>query len=163
MTDLTFDCMGTHARLVVRDDATAAACREFLEHFEATLSRFRADSELCRLNAAAATEVAASPLLRTAVAAGLWAAERTGGLVDPTLVGALEAAGYDRDRRAPELPLAVALAQAPPRRRGAAPSRARAGARSRHRRARSGARPASASTPAAPARASPPTSSPAAS
>ena len=115
MTDLTFDCMGTHARLVVRDDATAAACREFLEHFEASLTRFRADSDLCRLNAAAASEVAASPLLRTAVAAGLWAAKRTGGLVDPTLVGPLEAAGYDRDRRAPELPLAVALAQAPPR------------------------------------------------
>ncbi len=116
MTDVTFECMGTHARLVVRDDATAAGCREFLEHFEATLSRFRADSELCRLNAAGASEVAASPLLRTAVAAGLWAAERTAGLVDPTLLAALEAAGYDRDRRAPELPLAAALADAPPRR-----------------------------------------------
>jgi thiamine biosynthesis lipoprotein len=51
-----------------------------------------------------------------AVRAGLWAAERTGGLVDPTLIGALETAGYAGDRRAPELPLAEVLALAPPRR-----------------------------------------------
>ena len=52
MTDHTFDCMGTDVRLSCADDATAAACRAFLERFEAALSRFRPDSELCRLNAA---------------------------------------------------------------------------------------------------------------
>ena len=83
MTDVTFDCMGTDVRLLVDDPAT---CRAFLEHFDATLSRFRPDSELCRLNAVEITEVPASPLLRAAIAAGLTAARFTGGLVDPTLV-----------------------------------------------------------------------------
>jgi hypothetical protein len=41
MTDITFDCMGTHARIVCADDATAAQCRAFLERFDAALSRFR--------------------------------------------------------------------------------------------------------------------------
>jgi FAD:protein FMN transferase len=105
--------MGTHVRLLV-DDATE--CRAFLERFDAALSRFRPESELCRLNASTETEVPASPLLRAAISAGLTAAELTGGLVDPTLVGQLEAAGYDRTRREPELPLAEALAHAPARR-----------------------------------------------
>jgi thiamine biosynthesis lipoprotein len=55
-------------------------------------------------------------LLRGAVSAGLMAAELTNGLVDPTLTPALEANGYDRTRRTPELPLAEALTHAPPRR-----------------------------------------------
>ena len=126
MTDHTFDCMGTHARIVCADDATRASCRAFLERFDAALSRFRPDSELCRLNAA-----------RGARGAGLAAAAHrdrrpacgrpscTGGLVDPTLTGALEAAGYDRDRREPELALADALAAAP-RRRAARPRPCRA-------------------------------------
>jgi hypothetical protein len=37
--------------------------------------------------------VQASLLLRTAVTAGLWAAERSGGLVDPTLVDEIETVG----------------------------------------------------------------------
>jgi thiamine biosynthesis lipoprotein len=114
--DVAFDCMGTRVRLVGGD---VAAGRAFLERYDATLSRFRPDSELCRLNAAAGGEAPASPLLRTALAAALWAAARTGGLVDPTLAPALEASGYDRDRRVPELPLAEALLTAPPRRRAA--------------------------------------------
>ena len=48
---------------------------------------------------------------------GLWAAERSGGLVDPTLVRALERSGYDHslDGAIPA-PLQEALAHAPPRR-----------------------------------------------
>jgi thiamine biosynthesis lipoprotein len=116
MTDHTFDCMGTDIRLLVPDDATAAACRATLEHFDAALSRFRPDSELTRLNTAPEPDVPASSLLRTAIQAGLMAAELTGGLVDPTLTPELEAAGYDRTRRTPELSLAEALATAPARR-----------------------------------------------
>lgn len=115
MTDLSFDCMGTTVRLVVADEATALACREFLHDFDRALSRFRPESELSRLNASAHAEVEASALLRAAVSAGLVAAELTSGLVDPTLTQALEANGYDRTRRDPELPLADALALAPPR------------------------------------------------
>ena len=59
----------------------------------------------------------ASPLLRATVRAALWAAQRTAGLVDPTLVGALERAGYAASRAgAPSAPLAEALAAAPERR-----------------------------------------------
>ncbi|MBE2316768.1 FAD:protein FMN transferase [Solirubrobacter sp. CPCC 204708] len=116
MTDVSFDCMGTTVRLVVADEATALACREFLTDFDRALSRFRPDSELSRLNADPREEVDASALLRGAISAGLMAAELTEGLVDPTLTAALEANGYDRTRRDPELPLKAALAQAPPRR-----------------------------------------------
>jgi FAD:protein FMN transferase len=116
--DITFDSMGSDARLVVAGpgaERAVARCRRWLERFEARLSRFRADSELCALNGDPRQDVPASRLLRTAVAAGVWAAERTGGLVDPTLVGALEAAGYDRSRRTAELDLRDALLGAPPR------------------------------------------------
>jgi thiamine biosynthesis lipoprotein len=113
MTDLSFDCMGTTVRLVTEE---ADECRAFLERFDATLSRFRPGSELCRLNADPRAEVPVSPLLRAAVDAGLRAAELTNGLLDPTLVAQLEANGYDRTRRTPELPLAQALTRAPARR-----------------------------------------------
>lgn len=101
MTDHSFRLMGTHMRLVV-DSASASAphaagaARALLEHYEARLSRFRPGSELCRLNADPRATVPASPLLRDAVGAALWAAERSGGLVDPTLLGELEAAGYEQ-------------------------------------------------------------------
>jgi len=118
--DVTFLSMGSDARLVVAGRAAVtgvATARAILADFERRLSRFRPDSELSALNRDPAHEVGASKLLRRAVRAGLWAAERTDGLVDPTLVGALEAAGYDRSRLRAELPLAEALADAPPRAR----------------------------------------------
>ena len=65
--DETFDSMGSAARLVVEGPSAAraaAGCRAFLEDFEARLSRFREDSELCHLNRARASEVEASSLLR---------------------------------------------------------------------------------------------------
>ncbi len=61
--------------------------------------------------------VPARPLLMKAVGAARWAAELTGGLVDPTLTGEIEAAGYRRslaDAAGPAL--AEALLSAPPRR-----------------------------------------------
>lgn len=120
MIDHSFRLMGTHMRLVV-DSASAqhaaGAARALLEHYEARLSRFRPDSELCRLNADPRATVPTSPLLRDAVRAALWAAERSDGLVDPTLIGDLEAAGYtgswDPGRR---LDLRTALGEAGARR-----------------------------------------------
>jgi thiamine biosynthesis lipoprotein len=64
---------------------------------DASFSRFRPDSELVRVNAASEAAVVVSPRFAAAVGAALWAARTTGGLVDPTLGAALEAAGYDRD------------------------------------------------------------------
>ena len=124
--DLTFHAMGCDIRLIIGRPLTPDALspahaaereRAFVEDFAARLSRFRPDSELSALNRAPGEEVPAGPLLRTAVSAGLWAARRSGGLVDPTLVGALQRAGYEssHDGREPAS-LREALAAAPPRR-----------------------------------------------
>jgi FAD:protein FMN transferase len=115
MTDVTFPSMGCEARLLV-EGADPAGVRAFLTAFEARLTRFDARSELCALNASPDAAVPASPLLRRAVRAGLWAAERSGGLVDPTLLAPLRAAGYVRSHRPSGLTLAAALREAPPRR-----------------------------------------------
>ena len=122
----TFHSMGSDVRLLIGRPLLAsdpppgvAAEREraYVESFAARLSRFRADSELSALNRDPRTCVPASPLLRTAVRAGLWAAERSDGLVDPTLLNALRRAGYEssHDGSVPA-PLEEALRTAPPRR-----------------------------------------------
>ncbi len=122
--DVIFDAMGSHVRLLIGEPgpgmapaATAAAqATRFVVEFDATLSRFQPESELCRLNADQRTCVPASDLLRTAVTAGLEAARRSDGLVDPTLVGEIEAAGYVESRAGvPGAPLGAALADAPTR------------------------------------------------
>src|SRR5207253_1318259 len=92
---------------------------------ETALSRFLPDSELCALNADPREAVPASPLLRLAVSAGVWAARRTDGLVDPTLLAALERTGYARSRAALRpASLQRALAAGPVRRPARPSSRA---------------------------------------
>lgn len=97
--DETFRALGTDVRLIATGPgargALARARREILD-YHARMSRFLPDSELSTLNADPREVVPASALLRSAVRAGLWAARRSGGLVDPCLLGALEAAGYER-------------------------------------------------------------------
>jgi thiamine biosynthesis lipoprotein len=97
--------LGTTATVVAADadadadalaDARAAVERE-LAAIDVACSRFRADSELCALNAGAGRAVAVSPLLAQALAVALRAARTTGGAVDPTLGAELVRAGYDRD------------------------------------------------------------------
>jgi FAD:protein FMN transferase len=122
--DVTFEAMGCEIRLIIgaprpgeRSPAAAAErARQFITRFDRTLSRFRPDSELCALNADPRSVVPASDLMRRAVAAGLWAAAQTNGLVDPTLVREIEAVGYARSRAgvAPAS-LVNALALAPAR------------------------------------------------
>jgi FAD:protein FMN transferase len=126
--DESFPCMGTTARLVIEGAAggpapavAAAAARRYLENFDRRLSRFRADSELSRLNSDPRAAVPASALLCAAVAAGLWAGARTGGLVDPTLVDALEAAGYASSRAGAQSIALGSILRDAPRRRPAAP------------------------------------------
>jgi thiamine biosynthesis lipoprotein len=124
--DTTFPSMGSQVRILVgapRRQGVAgpeeAAQREraFIEDYAARLSRFSDASELSALNSDQRPVVPASRLLRTAVAAGLWAAARTGGLVDPTLVAEIEHAGYRTSRAGVAgVPLAEALAAAPARR-----------------------------------------------
>jgi len=95
-TSVSFRCMGTTVSLSADDPQGVERARRFLSEFDRRLSRFRADSELSLLNADTRPSVPASALLRAATSAALWAAELTGGLVDPTLLDALETAGYGR-------------------------------------------------------------------
>ena len=71
----------------------------FEERDAGVFSRFRPDSELNQVNAAGAAGLV-SPLFERMVEVALWARRTTGGLVDPTLGVALEAAGYDGIQRA---------------------------------------------------------------
>lgn len=72
-----------------------ARLQPWLERTEASLSRFRPDSELSRLNARGSTVVASTTLL-AAVKRALAAARATDGLVTPLVLPALLAAGYGR-------------------------------------------------------------------
>ena len=132
MTEITFDAMGSSIRILAEGPLSSDArlaldgARAWTEDFSRRLSRFVPDSELCALNDDPRPVVPASALLRSAVAAGLWAAEATDGLVDPTLIDALEAAGYDESRVGVTAgSLQDALASAPPRRPAGADPRAR--------------------------------------
>jgi len=69
----------------------------FFGEVEAELSRFRPDSGLSRLNAAAGQgPQPVSDLLETVISLALKAAEESDGLFDPTVLHALRQAGYDR-------------------------------------------------------------------
>ena len=96
-------------------EAAVAAARAQLLDWHERFTRFAAGSELSHLNADPAERVAVSPDMARFAAAVVGAARRTNGLVDATLLGALEAAGYRRDLPG-SVPLALALRLAPPRR-----------------------------------------------
>jgi FAD:protein FMN transferase len=63
---------------------------------EARFSRFRDDSELVQLNRSQDKAVQVSPDLAELVALAIAAARKSAGIFDPTVIDALEAAGYDR-------------------------------------------------------------------
>ena len=98
--------------VAVADDAALHQARQVvtreMDTMAAAASRFRADSELSRVNGTAGRLQPVSPLLAEAVAVALRAAEVTDGLVDPTLGRDVVALGYDRDiedvRRQPARP-----------------------------------------------------------
>jgi thiamine biosynthesis lipoprotein len=85
----------------VSDPAGLGDAREIVDQVVAEIdlacSRFRDDSELTAVNAAAGEPVRVSPLMLDAVQAAVRAAELTDGDVDPTVGGAVIALGYDRD------------------------------------------------------------------
>jgi thiamine biosynthesis lipoprotein len=95
--------LGTDAWLALSgadDSARAeglAVFRRELAEIDAACSRFRTDSDLSRVNAAAGMPVAVGPLLIEALEAALVAAEITDGDVDPTCGQTLIDLGYDRD------------------------------------------------------------------
>lgn len=97
MARRSFRAMGTTIELHVQaegaEDTFDAAEAEF-ERLEQVMSRFRADSELSRLNDAGSLEVSAD--LAEVIELALAARERSGGRFDPTVHDALVASGYDR-------------------------------------------------------------------
>jgi FAD:protein FMN transferase len=107
MPAATWQALGTTVHLLVTDLAALAPARRLLTEDLAALdeacSRFRADSEIVALDHAPRRDdgrtgpVRISPLLAGALAVALRAARLTDGDVDPTVGGALSAAGYDRD------------------------------------------------------------------
>jgi thiamine biosynthesis lipoprotein len=124
--DYTFHAMGSEIRLLIGERLLPTAPtpleaadreREFVLGFSDRLSRFLPDSELSVLNRDPHGAVPAAPLLRAAIGAGLWAAHYSDGLVDPTLVRALERRGYDHSLDGTAAAsLEEALEHAPPRR-----------------------------------------------
>lgn len=96
----TWRALGTTVHLLVHAGDLAAAriaLEELLAEVDLAYSRFRSDSELVRLNAAAGPPAQISPLLARAIEVALTAARRTGGAVDPTVGRALRLIGYDDD------------------------------------------------------------------
>jgi thiamine biosynthesis lipoprotein ApbE len=93
--------LGCAVRLVVADPADLETARRILtdelDAIDLACSRFRPDSEICRLDDGLGKPVPISPLLAEAVAAALDAAAITDGDLDPTVGAAMDAAGYDRD------------------------------------------------------------------
>ncbi|HVT21250.1 MAG TPA: FAD:protein FMN transferase [Mycobacteriales bacterium] len=92
--------LGTTAQIVVANAAAlhdaCAAVEWVLLEIDLAASRFRPDSELSLLNAAAGEWVPVSPLFARALRVGIDAAAWTDGLVDPTVGGVLVDHGYDR-------------------------------------------------------------------
>ena len=118
----TFQCFGAGCAVLVAGSGPAGtpgqaaqrAKRRLLD-WHAQFSRFELGSELSRLNADPRETVPVSSLMGRFVEAALGAAAMTGGLVDPTLVSEIERAGYSAHFDAVSVPLATALASAPPR------------------------------------------------
>jgi thiamine biosynthesis lipoprotein len=123
--DRRFRLFGSHVRLLIGEperpdlpsaEAMGIRLEFFLRLLHRKLTRFDPGSEVCALNAAPGYRCRVSPTLATAVQAAIWAARRSDGLVDPTLVGQLEAVGYAGSRAdAPPAPILEALARAPKR------------------------------------------------
>jgi thiamine biosynthesis lipoprotein len=98
---ISFRALGTTAVVITDDPDRAplaeAAVRARLAAVDVACSRFRPDSELERLNAAAGQPVNVSALLIDAIELSLDAARLTDGVVVPTIGLALKVLGYDRD------------------------------------------------------------------
>jgi FAD:protein FMN transferase len=101
LTSGAFPAMGAEVEYQLagsREDADATRGRlaRLFAQYEAVMSRFLPDSELSALNASSGSPFAASPRLFDVVAEAAGWACVTGGAFDPTLLDALESAGYDR-------------------------------------------------------------------
>lgn len=118
---------GSEARIIVgmpasRDrpspEIAALSADALLRSHHRLLTRFDPESELSRLNAAEVPTVAASRTVLAFLGAARWAFVRSGGLVDATVIDAVESSGYATSLPLKAEPgtLARAVAIAPERR-----------------------------------------------
>lgn len=97
MNEHRFDAMGCEIVLGGAAVHARPAIERLFSERELVFSRFIPQSELNRVNASAGSLVLVSARFADTLRIALHAAKETGGLVEPTLGGALVAAGYDRD------------------------------------------------------------------
>src|SRR5512143_1154648 len=101
MQRLDFRAMGCQM-LALLDSGDAEASEAltlvpaWFEEWEASLSRFREESELSALNRSNGEWVAVSETMWRVIQEALWAAGESDGLVTPALLDQLKTAGYDR-------------------------------------------------------------------
>jgi thiamine biosynthesis lipoprotein len=97
---LSWHALGVRVRLVVTDPGALHEARDALadrlDALDRACSRFRDDSEIVHLDAAAGRPASVGPLLATVVSVALQAARQTEGDLDPTLGHRLAELGYDR-------------------------------------------------------------------
>jgi thiamine biosynthesis lipoprotein len=101
MEQITFNAMGCQMLAAVDGDLPQsrtwlAEVPVWFESWEQHLSRFRPDSELSLVNSRSGSQVISS-LLAEVLKEALEAQQVSSGLVNPLLLNALEAAGYDRN------------------------------------------------------------------
>jgi FAD:protein FMN transferase len=97
-SQLRFRAMGCDVHLLVvgGPQHLLAVARERLQELERRWSRFQAGSEISRLNALAGLPVHLSPVTLGLVERALEGARVSGGRYDPTVLGDVLRAGYDR-------------------------------------------------------------------
>jgi thiamine biosynthesis lipoprotein len=107
-----FRAMGSDAHVIVVGDADLiATARRRIEQLESRWSRFRPDSEVCELTRRAGAAVDVSADTRLLVQRSIDAWWMSGGAFDPTVLGAVIRAGYDRsfDAMPPETPAGASV------------------------------------------------------
>ena len=95
-----FRAMGSDMLVILQSDSKSAQnvlqdVPSWFEEWEQSLSRFRLDSELSRLNRTFDQPVGVSTALWEVFQTAVWADEFSNGLVTPTVLDALLDAGYD--------------------------------------------------------------------
>jgi thiamine biosynthesis lipoprotein len=99
MQRLEFRAMGCHMVVLVDSQDPVEQLNQvpvWFEDWEQVLSRFRVESELNQLNRNAGRPMQTGPVLWEVIQAALQAARQSDGIVTPTVLAALESAGYDR-------------------------------------------------------------------
>ena len=101
MYKISFRAMGSRIEAIIASESIEAMeylqkVPSWFEQWEQIFSRFRWDSELCRLNRQTNAPVKVSRELWDVLQVSLLAEEESDGLVTPAILDALELTGYDR-------------------------------------------------------------------